>query len=370
MNQKGDETSSSCNGTAAEQTLLQSCNVCAHKAGHSSSQRRPKWEVHASKVLGKGMEGVLRLATRAGKRGPVYAVKVVPTPNERTRKRALHEASLLRTLDHPNIRRFVDCFEEHGNIYMVLEYIDGCDLSQYIIDNGVLDETRAFSIMEQMLDALRYCHTQEPPIMHGDVKPENMMLSKRTNTIEAKLIDFGLAVRNHRWICRGKTLAGTPAYISPEAKFTRVYTPANDIWAMGVVLHAMLTKTFVSADVCTGQTPFTVKSSSQMSSKASKLLTGLLQLNPNRRLTAAEALTCIWCQAQPLRAPVCQIERSTHKAVRKIQNKRLSAVRGLTLDVQAFNAFDKDCCPIASESTRTPSTPGEADESVREPFPE
>jgi len=200
--------------------------------------------------------------------------------------------------------------------------------------------------------------------MHGDVKPENMMLSKRTNTIEAKLIDFGLAVRNHRWICRGKTLAGTPAYISPEAKSTRVYTPANDIWAMDVVLHAMLTKTFVPAEVRAGHKPFAVKSSAQMSVQASQMLAGLLQLDPHQRLTASEAVKHPWFHSPLLFTPVSLSERNVRKAGHKICNRRLSKARALVLAVETFKTFDEDSCPIPSESTYAPSTPGGSDKFI------
>jgi len=298
----------------------------------------------------------------------VYAVKAIPLLNKGSRKRALHEASLLRTLDHPYIRRFVDCFEENKHVHIVLEYIDGCDLSDYIVKNGVLDETLALTIMRQMLDALRYCHGQQPPVIHRDVKPENMMLSTCRGEYEVKLIDFGLAVRGHSWICRGKTMTGTPVYISPEANLMRTHTPASDIWAIGVVLHAMLTRSFVPADVRAGHKTFTVRSSSQMSPNASNILQGLLQLDPNQRLTAAEAFKHPWFQEQLLCTSVPWVDKSIRKPSRKIQNKRLSAQRGLALKIQAFAAFDEEAYPLGSDSTRTSSTPGGADESIKDFF--
>jgi len=338
--------------------------MCPHGVDLLSKQRAPKWEVHASQVLGKGMDGTLRLATRVGKSSPVYAVKMVPTSNERTRRRALHEASVLKALNHPNIRCLVDCFEEKEHIHMVLEYIDGCDLADYILKNGAVEEMLALTIMQQMLEALRYCHAQELPVIHGDVKPENIVLSMRTDKIGAKLIDFGLAMRGHRCKVHGKITVGTPAYISPEANTTRVRTPASDVWALGVVLNAMLTKTFVPAEVRAGHKPFAVKSSAQMSVQASQMLAGLLQLDPHQRLTASEAVKHPWFHSPLLFTPVSLSERNVRKAGHKICNRRLSKARALVLAVETFKTFDEDSCPIPSESTYAPSTPGGSDKFI------
>jgi len=130
----------------------------------------------------------------------------------------------------------------------------------------------------------------------------------------------------------------------------------------------MLTKTFVPADVRNGHRPFELKSSAQISLEASRLLMGLLQLDPNQRLSAAEALRHPWLQPRITSTAPSRPVGSTRNSERKVRNQKLSKVKGQASVVQAFKAFDQEFCPILSESTRAPSTPAGADESIKELF--
>jgi len=120
----------------------------------------------------------------------------------------------------------------------VLEYLPGCDCLGLIANSQYVEEELASRIISQSLVALGHCHQQG--IYHRDVKLENLMLSSepRENMPDCKLIDFGLGTR-----CDGqlREVLGTPAYIAPEVKREEGYTPAADVWSLGVCAFELLT---------------------------------------------------------------------------------------------------------------------------------
>lgn len=150
------------------------------------------------------------------------------------------EAELLATLNHPNLPRVADVFEEGGRQYMVMEFIDGQTLLQ-ILENtsGFLPEDRVLAWAEQLCDALEYLHSQDPPIIYRDLKPGNVMEMRGSTTV--KLIDFGIA----RFYKSGKKhdtmFIGTDGYAPPE-QYGKAQTDArSDVYALGTTLHHLLT---------------------------------------------------------------------------------------------------------------------------------
>ena len=94
-------------------------------------------------------------------------------------------------MDHPNIIKLYEIWEWNDVCFLVLEYCDGGELFQYIIDNKFLGEDKAAYIMSQLFEALQYLHNQN--ISHRDIKPENFMLAKVNDITCIKMIDFGLS---------------------------------------------------------------------------------------------------------------------------------------------------------------------------------
>jgi len=151
------------------------------------------------------------------------------------------EAELLATLNHPNLPRVADVFEEGGRQYMVMEFIDGQTLLEILEStSGFLAEDRVLAWAEQLCDALEYLHSQDPPIIYRDLKPGNVMEVRGSTTV--KLIDFGIA----RFYKSGKKhdtmFIGTDGYAPPEQYGKAQTDVRSDVYALGATLHHLLTK--------------------------------------------------------------------------------------------------------------------------------
>lgn len=154
-------------------------------------------------------------------------------------ERFRHEAAATATLIHPNIIQVFDFdVSDDGLYYMVMQYINGPSLEEYLsLEQHPLSLSKAYELMTPIVGALHYAHRQG--IIHRDVKPGNIILDTREH---AYLGDFGLAkiigVSLHTQSGLG---AGTPAYMAPEQIETASIAPGVDIYALGVMLYKMLT---------------------------------------------------------------------------------------------------------------------------------
>jgi serine/threonine-protein kinase len=168
------------------------------------------------------------------------------------------EAALLARLRHPHLPRVSDQFDEDGKYYLVMEFIAGRTLLDILRQaGGRLPIDQALAYVDQLCDVLAYLHSQEPPIIYRDLKPSNVMViggdeSQVTSGVtpiphppspipQLVLIDFGIA-RFYRPGQAGDTaIYGTTGYAPPE-QYGRGQTDARtDIYALGVLLHQMLT---------------------------------------------------------------------------------------------------------------------------------
>ncbi len=154
------------------------------------------------------------------------------------------EATILRTLDHPNLPKVADLFNIGGRYYMVMEFVAGRTLQQVIDESpNPLDWKRVQPIATQLCDVLSYLHRQQPPIIYRDLKPGNIMLLRDSKGNEqVKLIDFGIARFHQPGKTRDTTTFGTAGYAPPE-QYGRDQTDArSDIYALGATLHHLLTR--------------------------------------------------------------------------------------------------------------------------------
>ncbi len=151
------------------------------------------------------------------------------------------EAQMLASLEHPNLPKVVETFEELGKYFLVMEFVAGRTL-QNVLDSasGPLPEERVRVWARQLMDVLNYLHSQNPPIVYRDIKPANVMLLEGTERI--KLIDFGIA-RFHK---AGKThdteAFGTAGYAPPEQYGKGQTDQRSDVYALAATLHYLLTR--------------------------------------------------------------------------------------------------------------------------------
>jgi tRNA A-37 threonylcarbamoyl transferase component Bud32 len=150
-------------------------------------------------------------------------------------KHLVREATILAGLSHPNIARVVDNFVEEGRNYLLLEYINGQDLRQFVRQNGLQSAYVVLGWALQIADAVRFLHAQDPPVIHRDVSPDNIVLN---NTGSVILIDFGAS--NEFIGTATGTLIGKQAYMAPEQLRGKA-TTRSDIYAFGACLFFLLT---------------------------------------------------------------------------------------------------------------------------------
>lgn len=159
---------------------------------------------------------------------------------ERLQNKFLEEAGSLYSMQHQNIVRVTDVFEENGTAYYVMDYVDGESLQQKVKNEGALTETIALKYIRQIADALKYVHGLNR--LHLDIKPGNIMVNSMDNAI---LIDFG-ASKQYDEVDGENTstlLGKTPGYAPIEQMSNNVkqFTPATDIYSLGATLYKLLT---------------------------------------------------------------------------------------------------------------------------------
>lgn len=144
----------------------------------------------SEKVLGKGTYGTVYLAKVKGS-NTNRAVKVIQKDKVNNAERFKCEVDIMKTLDHPNILRMYDFFEDKKNVYLVLEICEGGELFDRIVDNKYFEEEQGRGIFRQIIKAINYCHANG--VCHRDLKPENFLFMSKTDEKCLKLIDFGLS---------------------------------------------------------------------------------------------------------------------------------------------------------------------------------
>ena len=147
-----------------------------------------------------------------------------------------HEIQILQQLNHPRIPRYLDFFETLAGFYMVQEYKQAPSLG--IIRSFNPEQIKQIAV--SILEILVYLQQQNKPIIHGDIKPDNILVDEQLN---AYLVDFGLAQIQGAKIPLSSFSAGTPGFMPPEEQLGYALTQASDLYSLGVTLICLLTNT-------------------------------------------------------------------------------------------------------------------------------
>lgn len=158
--------------------------------------------------------------------------------NVALRARFKQEAVMLSSLNHPNIVKFLNYVENAYGVFLIMEYVEGDTLEDFISKkNGLIVEKRAYPMMCQILDAFAYAHKRG--IVHRDIKPSNIFLNKEG---QIKVMDFGIAqILSEASNGTTKERMGTPEYMSPEQVYGHAVDERSDIYSLGILFHQMLT---------------------------------------------------------------------------------------------------------------------------------
>ncbi|MBP7862495.1 protein kinase [bacterium] len=198
-------------------------------------------------VIGAGGAGVIYKAKQKPLGRPV-AIKMIHSHlvNVTALKRFLQEAKTISTMHHPNIISVHDFgVSEDNQPYMVMDYVEGTTLSDYIKKEGALEPEFAVNLAMQICDGLSHAHSHS--VLHRDLKPNNVMLVPlAAGEYHLRVLDFGLAKlfaedeQADHLTKTGETV-GTPAYMAPEQVMGKKLSPRSDIYSLGCLLYHCLT---------------------------------------------------------------------------------------------------------------------------------
>ena len=294
--------------------------------------------------IGEGAYGVVKKVCLKNDPDTIRAMKVIPKENiieKEDGTKLVDEIEILKNLEHPNIMKIYECFNDKDNVYIISEFCDQGDLLGKMDKLGTLNQIVVKQLMDQILNAIAYLHTNR--IFHGDIKLENVMLyktsmresrrfsrinkdlnknkqlekdieksfskkftSKRSfnyiedmNDYEVKLIDFGCS----KYLVKKKDnklsgIVGTSIYCSPEV-IDDLYDEKSDEWSCGVLMYILIcgeppfqgeTEEEIFANVKKGKYSFHQKEFRDVSESCIDLIKQLLEPDKNQRITASEAL--------------------------------------------------------------------------------
>lgn len=245
------------------------------------------------------------------------AVKKVTKTSDKARNEAFYsEVKLMKELDHPNICKLLETFEQDRNIFFVMEFCEGGELFERIVNLGFIDEELSAGILGQVAAALYYAHGKK--IAHRDIKPENIVFcSTSANDQSVKVIDWGLG------ICFGdqvmRTAVGSFTYAAPEVVQCRgnnAYTKECDLWSLGVVMYIMLCgkppfwghQAVHLRRAMAEEYPMSRPPWDKISNAAKDLVRKLLKANPEERLPIEEVIAHPWLSATERVANTTEIE--------------------------------------------------------------
>ncbi|CEM36746.1 unnamed protein product [Vitrella brassicaformis CCMP3155] len=252
--------------------------------------------------LGTGAFGQVRLCTHK-ESGEDRAVKLIVKDEVGvTIQELMEEIEILKIVDHPNVIRFYEVFEDRNFIYAVMEACTGGELFTRLEKRKFFTEALAAKLMRQMALACQHLHSRQ--VVHRDLKPENFLFADDSEDATLKLIDFGLSkrVKNDRPLT---DCCGTIHYLAPECiKGKSKYW--GDMWALGVILYMMLygklpfkgpNDQAIMKNILLKQPEIPAKSGERpISKEAQDLLKKLLRKDPHKRLTAEQCLDHPWLQ--------------------------------------------------------------------------
>ncbi|XP_016145454.1 serine/threonine-protein kinase BRSK2-like isoform X2 [Sinocyclocheilus grahami] len=250
------------------------------------------------KTLGKGQTGLVKLGIHCIT-GQKVALKIVNREklSESVLMKVEREIAILKLIEHPHVLKLHDVYENNKYLYLVLEHVSGGELFDYLVKKGRLTPKEARKFFRQIISALDFCHSHS--ICHRDLKPENLLLDERNNI---RIADFGMASLQvgDRLL---ETSCGSPHYACPEVIRGEKYDGRRaDVWSCGVILFALLV----------GALPFDHDNLRQLLEKVKSgvfhmphfippdcqaLLRGMIEVNPEKRLTLEAIQKHAWYQA-------------------------------------------------------------------------
>ena len=252
-------------------------------------------------LIGSGAFGKVRLYVDTHSKTFRYAIKTIKKNFLRSNIESIKsEINILRSLDHPNIVKYFETYEDENYLHIVMEYIEGDNLFRVLTKQNKFkfSERIISQIMKCLLVAVLFLHHNG--IIHRDIKPENIVFVKPDRFDALKLIDFGLSIQQNAR--KSNRRVGTPYYMAPEMIMGNFHF-ASDVWSIGVILFIMVTgklpfrgksKNEVFDKIRIGDYDKNILIKSKCSREVKDLIRKMLVTEHEKRITVECALQHIW----------------------------------------------------------------------------
>ena len=258
------------------------------------------------RILGHGHFGTVREATHLSSTKHMrFAVKSIP--KEKIHPRGTYSAGLiymrqelevLRMVDHPNVIKCHEIYEDQRYVHIVMELCTGGDLFDRLINHGQFNEKETAQIMKQIVPAVGYLHSMN--ICHRDLKADNFLYETGEDSADVKIIDFGLARKFG--VEKMHTVVGTPYYMAPEV-LRGNYGKECDVWSLGVLLYLLLSgrppffalfEEDIFKKIHSGKFNFKGEEWENSSPQVKDLISRMLVVDTMHRITLEEVATHPW----------------------------------------------------------------------------
>lgn len=268
--------------------------------GKKPHDHRVAAKYHIKEVLGKGAfsevyRGVEKETSRE------FAIKVIDKKALKGKEEALHnEISVMHKVEHPNIVKFYEMFDDKTRLYLVIEIVTGGELFDRIIAKGSYTEKDASGLILQVLHAINYLHSLD--VVHRDLKPENLLYYSPADDSKIMISDFGLSKETAEVEQLG-TACGTPGYVAPEVLRRKPYGKPIDCWSIGVIAYILLcgyppfyhdNDAELFQQIMKAQYEFDSPYWDDISDSAKDFIRHLMDLDPKKRFTCVQALEHPW----------------------------------------------------------------------------
>ncbi|XP_055262228.1 myosin light chain kinase family member 4 isoform X2 [Moschus berezovskii] len=274
------------------------------------------YTVSRTEILGGGRFGQVHKCEEKAT-GLKLAAKIIKTRGMKDKDDVKNEISVMNQLDHVNLIQLYDAFESKNDIVLVMEYVDGGELFDRIIDdNCTLTELDAILFIRQICEGIRHMHQMY--ILHLDLKPENILCVNR-DTKQIKIIDFGLA-RRYKPREKLKVNFGTPEFLAPEVVNYDFVSFPTDMWSVGVITYMLLSglSPFLGDDdaetlnnILACRWDLEDQEFQDVSEEAREFISKLLIKEKSWRISASEALKHPWLSDHKLHSRLSTQKRKS-----------------------------------------------------------
>ncbi|XP_027884709.1 myosin light chain kinase family member 4 isoform X2 [Xiphophorus couchianus] len=277
------------------------------------------YTINRDEVLGGGRFGQVYKCLENSS-GLTLAAKIIKAKSQKEKEVVRNEIQVMNQLNHANLIQLYAAFESRNDIILVMEYVEGGELFDRIIDeNYNLTELDTVLFIRQICEGLKYMHKNY--ILHLDLKPENILcVSRATNKI--KIIDFGLA-RRYKPREKLRVNFGTPEFLAPEVINYEFVSFPTDMWSLGVITYMLLSglSPFLGDDdnetlnnILACQWNFEEEEFGDISEEAKDFITRLLVKSKSWRMSATESLRHGWLSDRNLHYRLHQKKNKCHSS--------------------------------------------------------